>query len=196
MFGRIQGEKSMHVAYRRRGRNIMEMQHARSLAPIISSLRKISTAVLLPAFLSASANTDSTAVGLNFVGSHSFTSSLTPGPVTRTAGAAGLPQSDWNNFTGASASVGALLNSAGSATGISLTWSRTGAWQSLHGAASTQDDQLMNSYLGNTSQIPVLGITYGTQDVVVSFNKSTCYRKYLSYNLSRHKPSFGFNRSI
>ena len=186
----------MHVAYRRGGRNIMEMQHARSLAPIISSLWKILTVVLLLAFLSASANADSTAVGLNFVGSQSFTSSVTPGPVTRTAGAAGLAQSDWNNFTGASASVGALLNSKGSATGISVTWSRTGAWQSLHGAASTQDDQLMNSYLDNNPQILVWGITYGTQDVVVSFNKSTCYRKYLSYNLWQPEPSFGFNRSI
>lgn len=122
---------------------------------------------LLALGLSVSAMADSAAV--KFVGGQPFFA-VPSGPVTGTAGAPGLAQSNWNNVYGNAGSANNLVNSAGQATGIDVTWNSTDAWQALNGAAPTQDAQLMNGYLDNTIQVTATGITYGTYDVVVYFN--------------------------
>jgi hypothetical protein len=111
-------------------------------------------------------------VGVNFVGGQPFFT-VPAGPVTGTAGAPGLTQSDWNNLSGNSGSASSLINSMGQTTGIGLTWNSVDAWQSLNGAPATQNAQLMNGYLDNTVQISATGIKYGTYDVIVYFNGDT-----------------------
>jgi len=122
--------------------------------------------------LSAAARADST--GINFVGGQSFFT-IPAGPVTGTAGAPGLTQADWNNLDGTTGSASNLLNASGLPTGISISWNSTDTWQALTGSVgpATQDAQLMNGYLDNTSQIAVSGIPYGTYAVVVYFNNDS-----------------------
>jgi len=116
------------------------------------------------------ARADST--GIKFVGGQPFFN-VPAGPVTGTAGAPGLAQSDWNNLFGNNGSANNLVNSGGQTTGIDLTWSSVDTWQALTGAPATQDAQLMNGYLDNTIQVSASGIGYGTYDVVVYFNGDT-----------------------
>jgi len=122
--------------------------------------------------LSVSARADS--IGIKFVGGQPFFT-VPAGPVTGTAGAPGLAQADWNNLTGTTGSANNLLDASGLSTGISVSWSSIDTWQALTGSVgpTTQDAQLMNGYLDNTSQVGVSGITYGNYEVVVYFNNDS-----------------------
>ncbi len=129
--------------------------------------------------LSVSVRADS--VGIKFVGGQPFFANPA-GLVTGTAGAPGLAQSDWNNLTGATGSASSLLDESGLSTGINVSWTSTDTWQALTGSVgpATQDAQLMNGYLDNTSvtlsgipaptTISVTDIPFASYEVVVYFN--------------------------
>jgi len=124
--------------------------------------------------LSASLRADS--VGLKFVGGQPFFT-FPSGPVTGTAGAPGLAQDNWNNLGSVGVPSGSatnLVDAAGVATGIGVTWTSVDAWQALTGsAATTQNQQLMNGYLDNTIQVTLTGLTFESYAVVVYFNGDT-----------------------
>jgi hypothetical protein len=119
--------------------------------------------------LSVSVRADST--GIKFVGGQPFFT-IPAGTVTGTAGAPGLAQSDWNNLMGTTGSTSNLLDASGLSTGINVSWTSTDTWQALTGSVgpATQDAQLMNGYLDNTSVINVTDIPFASYEVVVYFN--------------------------
>jgi len=112
--------------------------------------------------------------GIKFVGGQPFFTAPA-GPVTGTAGAPGLEQAEWNNLMGTTGSANNLFDASGLSTGISVSWSSIDTWQALTGSVgpTTQDAQLMNGYLDNTSQVGVSGITYSNYEVVVYFNNDS-----------------------
>lgn len=124
--------------------------------------------------LSLSVSVLADSIGIKFVGGQPFFT-VPAGPVTGTAGAPGLAQADWNNLTGTTGSANNLLDASGLSTGIGVSWSSIDTWQSLTGSVgpTTQDAQLMNGYLDNTSQVGVSGITYVNYEVVVYFNNDS-----------------------
>ncbi|MCX5653477.1 MAG: PEP-CTERM sorting domain-containing protein [Planctomycetota bacterium] len=88
-------------------------------------------------------------VGINFAGKTSFSgSAMGPGEW------AGVePQAFWNNAPNGTGTLSALLDSAGAATGVSVTWRGTGSYQSAV-PNNPGDQRLMRGLITNLGPDP------------------------------------------
>ncbi len=126
--------------------------------------------ILAVSALSATAlTTQAASIGLNF-GAGRANASLAAGD---SAGV--VPQTNWNNLSGAGGVPTVLNGDNGLASGASVTWATDEEW-SIGGPAADANGTLLNGWIsendtpGGSSPVDITGIPYATYDLYIYIN--------------------------
>ncbi len=122
-----------------------------------------------------------TAIGINFVGSHS-----TPMEPGETGGVIAKP--NWNNASGAVRGTGlALMDESGAPTTATVTWSSSGTWLTPI-ADSVGNGRLMKGYLNttdtSTTTVTVTGLSVRPYDIYVYADGDNSATRTGAYRIS------------
>lgn len=106
-----------------------------------------------------------------------------------TAGLTGYVHDNWNNTSGASGTLGSLVDTDGATTTASVTWTSDGVWgdaaAETDATAGVGDAQLARGYLddGFAAGVDwsVTGISYANYDVVLYLSTDTTGDTYLPF---------------
>jgi hypothetical protein len=128
-----------------------------------------------------SASTAAGAIAVNFVGSAGA-------PMAATESAGALPQTHWNNASGASrATPLALVNATGAASGATATWS---AYDTYSTPITEQagNTRMMKGYLDtsstSTTSVAIAGLAAGSYDVYVYVDGANSYARSGTYTIA------------
>lgn len=121
---------------------------------------------MVAAFLSAAGLASAGSLGFNFVdigdSGHQDGAADALG-ASEVAGAPGYEQANWNNLGQSGDTIGSMIDSSGTTTGVTLTWNSNNTWRNGAGT-STPDSKLMNGYLDSGGQANVDGPPYNGFD--------------------------------
>ena len=127
-------------------------------------MNRFTLAVCLSLLLAATSLAQS--IGVSFAGDNTGGTAV---QITSAQTAGIFPQSNWNAATGGEGTVSGLVDSTGSATGASVTWSSPNVWG---GTGATSDEEaLVNGWLddggGTGNSVQISGIPFSDYDVYV-----------------------------
>jgi hypothetical protein len=128
-------------------------------------VRRITVTLFFTAF---AATAGAASIGVNYTGGGNNSSPAVSLASTDAAGV--VPQTNYNNFAGGSGTALALIDSAGAASGATLTYGSGGTYSSIGGAAIAPADgneKLNTGFIFGNATVTVSGVPYSRYDVYV-----------------------------